>query len=140
MLKNASRDTTWRYCPPYTAPNKAGRPKKNKRIKSAIELVSKQYSKKKKNVPPNSNELDGDMKSLHDDMIGEYVTTADKEDKESAVKKRKRGKVEGGVMSKDKGGESSATNKGNDGEVGEKGDDSGMIWRFNRCTKKVGGN
>ncbi len=31
------------------------------------------------------------------------------------------------------------TNKGNDGEVGEKGDDSGIIRRSNRCTKKVGG-
>ena len=58
------------------------------------------------------------MKSPHNDMIGENVTTAELEDKESAVKKRKRGKVKGGVLSKDKGGESSATNKGNDGEVG----------------------
>jgi len=58
------------------------------------------------------------MKSPHNDMIGENVTTAELEDKESAVKNRKRGKVKGGVLSKDKGGESSATNKGNDGEVG----------------------
>ncbi len=87
----------------------------------------------------NSNELDGDMKSPHDDMIDENVTTAEMEDKESAVKKRKRGKVKGGVISKYKGGESSATSKGNDGEVGEKGNDSGMIRRSNRCTKKVGG-
>jgi hypothetical protein len=105
-----------------------------------IELAWEQYSKKKKKVAPNSNELDGDMKSPHDEMIGENVTTAEMEDKESAVKKRKRGKVKGGVISKDKGGESSAANKGNDGEVGEKGDGSGMIRRFNRCTKKVGGD
>jgi hypothetical protein len=85
-------------------------------------------------MAPNGNELDGDMKSSHNEIIDENVTTADMEDKESAVKKRKRGKVEGGVMSKDKGGESSATNKGNDGEVGEKGDDSGMIRRSNRHT------
>jgi hypothetical protein len=64
-LKNASRDTTWRYCLPYTAPNKVGRPKKNKRLKLAIELASEQYSKKKKKVACNSNKLDGDMKSLH---------------------------------------------------------------------------
>jgi hypothetical protein len=72
-------------------------------------------------------------------MIGENVTTAEMEDKESAVKKRKRGKVKGGVISKDKGGESSAANKGNDGEVGEKGDNSGMIKRSNSQAKKVGG-
>jgi hypothetical protein len=61
------------------------------------------------------------------------------EDKETAVKKKKRGKVKGGIISKDKGSESSATNKGNDGELGEKGDDSGMIRRSKRCNKKVGG-
>jgi hypothetical protein len=134
------QDTTWRYCLPYTAPNKAGHPKKNKRLKLAIELASEQYSKKKKKGAPNSNEIDGDMRSLHNEMIGENVTTADMEDKESAVKKRKRGKVKGGVISKDKGGERSVANKGNDGEVGEKGDNSGMIRRSNRLTKKVGDN
>jgi hypothetical protein len=105
----------------------------------AIEVASEQYSKKKKKVACNSNKLDGDMKSPHDDMIRENVTTAEMEDKESAVKKRKRGKVKGDIISKDKGGENSAMNKGNDGVVGEKGDDSGMIRRSNRCTKKVGG-
>ena len=29
--------TSWRYCPPYAAPNKAGRPKKGKRVKSVLE-------------------------------------------------------------------------------------------------------
>jgi hypothetical protein len=138
-LKHALRDTTWGYCPPYTAPNKAGHPKKNKRLKLAIEVASEQYSKKKKEVAHNSKELDGNMKSPHGDMIGENVTTAGMEDKKTAVKKKKRGKVEGGIISKDKGSESSAMNKGNDGEVGEKGDDSGMIRRSNRCNKKVGG-
>jgi hypothetical protein len=114
--------------------------KQDKRLKLAIELASEQYSKKKKKVACNSNELDGDKKSPHNEMIGENVTTAEMEDKESAVKKRKRGKVKSGVISKDKIGESSATNKGNDGEGGEKGDDSNMIRRSNRCTKIVGGN
>jgi hypothetical protein len=63
-----------------------------------------------------------DILTLHDNIIGENVTIAGMEDKESAVKKRKRGKVRGGALSKGKGGESSATNKGNDGEVGEKGE------------------
>ncbi len=46
-------------------------------------------------------------------MIGEYVTTADMvKDKESAVKKRKRGQAKGGVMSTDKGGEGRATKEG----------------------------
>ena len=79
------------------------------------------------------------MKSPHDDMIGENVTTAAMEDKETAVKKKKRGKVKGGIISKYKGSESSATNKGNDGEVREKGNDCGMIRRSNRCNNKVGG-
>ncbi len=56
------------------------------------------------------------------------------------MKKRKKGKVTGGVVSNNKGGESSATNKGNDGELGEKDDNSGMIRRPNRCTKKVRGD
>jgi hypothetical protein len=42
MLKNALQDTTWRYCPPNTALNKAGYPKKNKRLKLAIEFASEQ--------------------------------------------------------------------------------------------------
>lgn len=29
--------TSWRYCPPYAAPNKAGRPKEGKRVKSVLE-------------------------------------------------------------------------------------------------------
>jgi hypothetical protein len=45
MLKISLQDTTWRYCPSCTAPNKAGRPKKNKRLKLVIELASEQYSK-----------------------------------------------------------------------------------------------
>jgi hypothetical protein len=140
MVKNASGDTTWRYCLPYTAPNKAGRPKKNKRLKTAIELASEQYSKKNKNMACNINKLDGDMKSPHDEMIAENVITAETYNKESAVKKTKRGKVMGGVISKDKGGEISATNKGNDGELGEKDGNSGMIRRSNRRTKKAGGD
>ncbi len=56
------------------------------------------------------------------------------------MKKRKRGKVKGGVVTNNKGSESSATNKDNDGEVGEKGDNSGLIRRSNRCTEKVGGD
>ena len=137
-LKNASRDSTWRYCPPYTAPNKPGRPKKNKRLKLAIELAAEQHIKKKNKVACKSNVLDGDKKSPHDDMIGEYVTTADMvKDKESAVKKRKRGQAKGGVMSTDKGGEGRATKEGKDGEVTEKGDKTSMIRRSNRCNKKV---
>ena len=29
--------TSWRYCPPYVAPNKAGRPKEGKRVKGVLE-------------------------------------------------------------------------------------------------------
>ncbi len=103
-------------------------------------MASEQYSKKKKKMACNINKLDGDMKSPHNEMIAKNVRTAEMHDKESAVKKRKRGRVKGGVISNDKGGESSATNKGNDGELGEKGDNSGMIRRSNRCTKEVGGD
>jgi hypothetical protein len=44
-------------------------------------LASEQYSKKKKKVACNSNELDGDMKSPHDEMIAKNVTTAEIDDK-----------------------------------------------------------
>jgi hypothetical protein len=137
-LKNASRNTTWGYCPPYTVPNKAGRPKKYEKLKLAIELASEQYIKKKNKVDCNSNKLDGDRKSPHDDKIGEYVTTADmEEDKESAVKKRKRGQAKGGVISTDIGGERKAIKEGKDGEVRVKGDKMSMIRRSISCTKKV---
>jgi hypothetical protein len=105
----------------------------------AIELASEQYSKKKKMVC-NINKLDGDIKSPHDGMIAENVRTAEIYNKESAVKKGKRGKVTGGIVSNNKGGESSATNQGNDGQLGEKDNNGGMIRRSNRCTKKVGGD
>ncbi len=98
MLKHASQDTTWRYCPPYTALMKAGRQKK-KKLKLAIEVASEHYGKKKKKVARNSKELDGNMKSTHDEVIGENVITAGMEDKETAVKKKKRGKVKGRVAS-----------------------------------------
>ena len=38
-------DTTMRYCPPYIAPKKSGRPKKDKRVKSAIEGNQKKRKK-----------------------------------------------------------------------------------------------
>ncbi len=104
----------------------------------AIELAAEQHIKKKNKVARKSNVLDGDKKSPHDDMIGEYVATADMvKEKESAVKKRKRGQAKGGVMSTDKGGEGRATKEGKDGEVTEKGDKTSMIRRSNRCNKKI---
>ena len=45
-LRNASGDTTFKNCPPYTAPNKAGGPKKNKWQKSSLEVASEKYIKK----------------------------------------------------------------------------------------------
>ncbi len=50
MLKNASWETTWRYCPPHTAPNKAGCPEKG--LKSAIELASKHLVRRRKRWLP----------------------------------------------------------------------------------------
>jgi hypothetical protein len=99
---------------------------------SATAVASEQYSKKKIKMSHNTKELDGKMKSPHNDMIGGNVTTAGMEDKETSVKKKKRGKFKGGIISKDKGNESGAMNKGNDHEVGEKGYGSSMIMRSNR--------
>jgi hypothetical protein len=40
-LRRTPEDRLMRYCPPYTAPNKAGRPKNNKRMKSPVEGTKK---------------------------------------------------------------------------------------------------
>jgi len=37
IKKTVPPDLTMRYCPPFVAPNKAGRPKEGKRIKSCLE-------------------------------------------------------------------------------------------------------
>jgi hypothetical protein len=107
-------------------------------LASCFSKIKKPNKHCSENQSCKSNVLDGDKKSPHNDMIGEYVTTADMvKDKESAVKKRKRGQAKGGVMSTDKGGEGTATKEGKDGEVTEKGDKTSMIRRSNRCNKKV---
>jgi hypothetical protein len=36
-LRETPEDAAMRYCPPYAAPRKAGRPKNNKRMKSPLE-------------------------------------------------------------------------------------------------------
>ncbi len=46
LKDNHEPDTTLRYCPPYVAPNKAGRPKKDKRLKSSLEAGGKKRKKK----------------------------------------------------------------------------------------------
>ena len=40
-LRRTPEDGLMRYCPPYTAPNKAGRPKNEKRMKSPVEGTKK---------------------------------------------------------------------------------------------------
>ncbi len=61
-LRLALPDTSYKYCPPYAAPNKAGRPKKNKRIKSALEVATEQKQKQKK-VKGTIGKVDGNLKS-----------------------------------------------------------------------------
>ena len=56
-------DTSYKYCQPYTAPNKAGRPKKNKRIKSALEVATEQKQRsKQKKVKGTIDKVDGKWK------------------------------------------------------------------------------
>ena len=55
-------DTSYKYCPPYTAPNKAGRPKKNKRIKSALEVTTEKKQSKQKKVKGTIDKVDGKWK------------------------------------------------------------------------------
>jgi hypothetical protein len=40
-LRSTLEDAAMRYCPPYAAPRKAGRPKNNKRMKSPLEGMNK---------------------------------------------------------------------------------------------------
>jgi hypothetical protein len=56
-------DTSYKYCPPYAAPNKAGRPKKNKRIKSALEVATEKKQSKQKKAKVTMDEVDGNLKS-----------------------------------------------------------------------------
>jgi len=48
-------DTSYKYCPPYAAPNKAGHPKtkKNKQIKSALEVATEKnrLSRRRQKIP-----------------------------------------------------------------------------------------
>ncbi len=46
LLWNAVPDTTYKYCPPPTAPDKTGQPKKNKHHESALEVASEKKHKK----------------------------------------------------------------------------------------------
>jgi hypothetical protein len=62
-LRLAVPDTSYKYCPPYTAPNKAGRPKKNKQIKSALEVAMEQKQSKQKKVKGIIDKVDGNLKS-----------------------------------------------------------------------------
>jgi hypothetical protein len=43
-LRSTPEDAAMRYCPPYAAPRKAGRPKNNKCIKSPLERKKKRKS------------------------------------------------------------------------------------------------
>jgi hypothetical protein len=43
-LRETPEDAAMRYCPPYAAPRKAGRPKNNKRMKSPLEGKKKRKS------------------------------------------------------------------------------------------------
>ncbi len=43
-LRSTLEDADMRYCPPYAAPRKAGRPKNNKRMKSPLEEKKKRKS------------------------------------------------------------------------------------------------
>ncbi len=43
-LRSTPEDAAMRYCPPYAAPRKAGRPKNNKRMKSPLEGKKKRKS------------------------------------------------------------------------------------------------
>lgn len=54
IKKVVAPDLTWRYCPPYTAPNKSGRPKEGKRRKSFLE--EKKPCKRKGSVKEASDE------------------------------------------------------------------------------------
>ncbi len=56
-------DPSYKYCPPYTAPNKAGRPMKIKRIKSALEVAMEQNQSKQKKVKGTIDKVDGNLKS-----------------------------------------------------------------------------
>jgi hypothetical protein len=44
VLRSTPEDVAMRYCPPYAAPRKAGRPKNNKRMKSPLEGKKKRRS------------------------------------------------------------------------------------------------
>jgi hypothetical protein len=44
MLRSTPEDAAIRYCLPYAAPRKAGRPKNNKRMKSPLEGKKKRKS------------------------------------------------------------------------------------------------
>ena len=74
-LRTESKDHTFRYYPPYTAPSKSGWPKKNKHQKSSLEVASEEDAKKKEQQQSNDDKIDNKKtlkkKRGHDSVVGE---------------------------------------------------------------------
>jgi hypothetical protein len=65
-LRSTPEDTAIRYCLPYAAPRKAGRPKNNKRMKSPLEGKKKRKSTgSKREAMVDDNEGEGDTTPAH---------------------------------------------------------------------------
>ena len=64
LTSNHTPDPIWRYCPPYAAPSKPGRPKIPKRFKSPLELMKKKKAKvgEHKMLESKKSSKDGKMK------------------------------------------------------------------------------
>jgi hypothetical protein len=59
LVSNFSADNEWRHCPQYAGNKKAGRPKVEKRKKSAIE----KYGKKKRSKPTIDQQIETEARN-----------------------------------------------------------------------------
>ncbi len=83
-----SPNTSLKYRPPYSAPNKAGQPKMNKRIKSPLKLATKKKAKPTLINTMESAEISKNAHKTPPKLAGEDTTMSTPMDSEKQVKNK----------------------------------------------------
>ncbi len=94
-----STNTSLKYCPPYSAPNKAGRPKMKKQILSPLELATKKKAKPTLMNTVESAEISKNARKSPPELTGKNTTMPTPMDSEKQVK-NKGGKARKGTRKK----------------------------------------
>ena len=95
-LRMTSPNTSLKYCPPYSAPNKAGQPKMNMQIKSPLKLSTKKKTKPTLMNTMESAEISKNARKSPPELAGKNTTMPTPMDSEKQVK-NKSGKARKGT-------------------------------------------